>query len=149
MELIFANVMAHRRVPAAWAMLCELSIPIGITGFYGLAAVNAESAVLPGTHVLHQFLRDHLLFEKHRENKTDEELFNPLEICGVYFRHGEMITFPVPAGVSNQGMDMEVPVGHSPEGLRYKNAAEEDIIAIKGFLKKHGDRVPGTPAELW
>ncbi|MCD4774489.1 MAG: hypothetical protein K8S15_00380 [Candidatus Aegiribacteria sp.] len=40
--------------------------------------------------------------------KTSKELLNPLDICGVYFRHGVAIAFPVPACVSNQRMDMGV-----------------------------------------
>ncbi len=36
------------------------------------------------------------------------------------------IAFPVPAGVSNQGMNMRIPVCHSTEGLGYEDAAWEE-----------------------
>lgn len=37
---------------------------------------------------------------------------------------------------------------HALEGLGYKDAAGEDIIAIKDFMKKPCDRVPGASADL-
>ncbi len=63
-------------------------------------------------------------------------------------RHRLSIPISVPAGVSNQGMDMRIPVGHPTEGLRHKDATGGNIPAIKGFMKKHCDRVPCTSAEL-
>ncbi len=63
-------------------------------------------------------------------------------------RHRLSIPISVPAGVSNQGMDMRVPVGHATEGLRHKDTAGKDIPAIKGFMNEHRERVPGASAEL-
>ena len=88
--------------------------------------------MLPIVHIIHQFLRDHALFEKNPENRTGKELFNPLDIIGVYFSHGIAITFPVSASASNKGMDIRVPVGHTPKGLGHKDATEENIPTIKG-----------------
>lgn len=69
------------------------------------------NGVFYGVHVLHQFIRDHSFFQKHFENKTGNEFFNPLDICSAYFWHGIAIAIPVPASISNQSMDMGVPVG--------------------------------------
>ena len=102
-------------------------------------AAAAEVWDLPG---------DHLLFQKHSENKTGEEFLNLLNICGVHFRHVVLNAFPVPAGVSNQGMYMWIPVCHSTEGLRNEDSAGENIPAIKSFVKEYRKRIPGTPAEL-
>jgi hypothetical protein len=105
--------------------------------------------MLPGVHVLHQFIRDHSFFQKHFENKTGKEFFNPLDIFGVYFWHGIAIAFPVPAGISDQFMHMRIPVGHTSKSLWYEDATGKDTFAIEGFMKKYCKRIPGTSAELW
>ncbi len=44
---------------------------------------------------------------------------------------------------------MGVPVGHSSEGLRYEDAAGENIPAIKSFMKEYRERGSGASAEHW
>ncbi len=88
-----------------------------------------------------------VLFEKHPENKTGKEFFNSLNICSVYFGHGIAITFPVPAGIGDQGVNMRIPVGHAPEGLGYDDSTGKNIFAIKCFMKEHCKRIPRASAE--